>query len=97
MCLSKGLVLIKTVIDLVTWSSPLIFSAAERQCVVIDSFNLSKLSTFFPNYLDTQQIFLLFSNVSRFTQGIPRNSITVLAPKTFVLFLTQVLEIFFNL
>ena len=77
--------------------SVLIFSAAFKQCVGIDSFSLSRLSTFFPKDLDTQQLFLFVYSVSKSIQGIPLNSITVLAPNTFVLFFTQVFDIFFNL
>ena len=68
----------------------------QRGIIYLEKFNLSKLSTFFPNDLETQQLFLLASSISKSTQGIPLSSITVLAPNTFVLFLTQVLEIFFS-
>ena len=76
--------------------SVLIFSAAFKQCVVIDPLIYLNFQLFFPNDLDTQQLFLLVSSVSKSIQEMPLNSITVLAPKTFVLFLTHVFEIFFQ-
>ena len=73
-----------------------IFSAALRQCPVIDSFNSSNFVIFFPNDLDTQQFFLFSWCEFREMHEIPFNSIAVRDPKTFVFFLIQLLCVFLS-
>ena len=84
------------VICFTVWLSNLIFSAALRQCVVIDSLSSSSFVTFLPNDLETQQFFLFSSYISKGMHEIPCNSIVVRNPKTFVFFFIQVLFVFLS-
>ena len=85
-----------TVIAFAICSSALIFSAAFKQCVIIDSSSSSISFTFLPKDLETQHFFLFYSSTCRSIQGTPLNSIAVFDPKTFVPFFTQVFEAIFK-